>query len=120
MGYSSVFRKDLPRIQMSKNGLTELTYKVLSPNSSSFQFNDLLGAIARYLLANRAAYAIPDNTDYNEVLDQTDRAKVREVIWDLIVLRYLTIGDYHNDEWPHLSITDSGKEFLLALTKSAE
>ena len=105
---------------MSKNALTELTCKVLSPSWSSFQFNELLTAIARYLIANKSQYDIPENIDYNEVLDPRDRVKVREVVWDLIVLRYLTIGDYHNDQWPHLSITDSGKEFLLDLAKSKE
>lgn len=37
---------------------------------------------------------------------------MREIIWDLIIQRILTIGDYHNDNWPHLSVTEYGQKVL--------
>lgn len=41
-----------------------------------------------------------------------DENKIREIVWDLIIERVLTIGDYHNDSWPWLSLTEYGKKYI--------
>ena len=41
-----------------------------------------------------------------------DENRVREIIWDLITERILTIGDYHNDTWPWLSLTEFGENSI--------
>jgi hypothetical protein len=43
-------------------------------------------------------------------LNQSDRNKVRSIIWNLILEQVLTIGDFHSDTWPHLSVTEYGSK----------
>ncbi|AMQ01656.1 hypothetical protein AY601_4835 [Pedobacter cryoconitis] len=43
-----------------------------------------------------------------QLFDQGHRA----IIWNLIIEQVLTIGDYHNDTWPHLSVTDYGSAII--------
>ncbi len=46
-------------------------------------------------------------------LGDKDEDRVREIIWDLIVERVVTIGiNSSNPEWPHLKLTDYGKKII--------
>jgi len=113
MNYSSIFNKDLPELCINKKELTDLVCDALPTKSNSFDFVNLLTAIARQCIANKTKFNLENNVEYNEVLDGTDKVRIREIIWDLIILRYLTLGDYYHDTWPHLSVTESGIAFLV-------
>lgn len=46
-----------------------------------------------------------------EMLSHKDKIHIRQIIWDLIVERILTVGmDELNDDWPWLRLTEYGEE----------
>jgi len=112
MNRFNIFNQNMPALSLDKEQLACLVYDVLSPNVTSFEFGNLLSTIARNCVRDGIGLPKDAMTEYNEILDGKDKVRIREIIWDLIVLRYVTIGDYHNDSWPHLTVTELGKKSI--------
>lgn len=90
-----------------KHNVIELI-KSLGP---SFQFKTICNSIGR-LAIDKELVKNPNTANFQEIhfaLQRRDENRVREIIWDLITERILTIGDYHNDSWPWLSLSEYGK-----------
>jgi len=45
-------------------------------------------------------------------LNPQDEIKIREIIWDLIAERIITVGGDSSEAWPYLTLTDFGKEVI--------
>ena len=111
-----------PPINLASAQLKEVIIKQFGPKSKSFNFQAFCDyCILPYLKTNNIGLVLPANTIYKGGLDKGDCARVREIIWDFIIERYLTIGDYDHDTWPYFSITERGYVYFneyKALAKS--
>jgi hypothetical protein len=94
----------------------ELKHLVLQSlkGGSSFQFSSICNSIGA--LAVKKNIVVDPNPIGHQTLyyplQKQDENKVREIIWDLITERILTIGDYYNDLWPWFSLTDYGTKAI--------
>jgi hypothetical protein len=111
----SIHRFEMPNLNISQEELTKIIYKMISQMSSSFDFNGFNNRLSSYLLDNKTGFDVEANTTYRGGMQQKDQNTVREIIWDLIISRYLTPGGNGNDAWPSLSITERGKRFFASL-----
>lgn len=96
--------------------LKHLVIDVIRNSGNSFQFKNIADAVGHSAVKMGFAEN-PNQQGYQALsfpLQQTDENRLRQVLWDLIIERILTIGDYHNDSWPWLSVTDYGKTALLS------
>ena len=105
----------MPSLNIDRAELEQNINSLLSTFNGSFDFNSFTGALARYFIKEGKGFAVKSNTQYTGDLQQRDRALVREIIWDLIILRYLTPGGNGHDEWPSLTITSKGTDFFATI-----
>lgn len=104
----------IPSINVPYEELKHLVLDVIRQSGDSFQFKGLCNSIGNFAVS-RKIVSNPNPTGFQTFdypLQKTDENRVREVLWDLIIERVLTIGDYHNDSWPWLSVTAYGKKAL--------
>ena len=106
---------DMPHLNISPDELRTIVYKLISRLNQSFDFNGFINSLSNFLLNNQTGFKVEPNTTYSGEMQQKDKNLVREIIWDLIILRYLTPGGNGHDTWPSLSITDRGKLFFASL-----
>ena len=105
--------REYPPINLSTDELRKIIIRQFSPKSKSFNFQTFTTYnILPYLKANNIGLVIPSNTTYTGGLDKGDCSRIREIIWDMIIERYLTIGAYNQDSWPHFSITERGLTYF--------
>lgn len=101
-----------PPITMERQQLTEIVLLHLKGSNQQFDFGNFTSSIHNYLKTNNLGYNIPDNTTYTQGIHNIDKARIREIIWDQIIERHLTVGTYDHDSWPFFSITEKGKIFF--------
>ncbi len=99
----------LPEMKISPENVRKFILQSVNQRVS-FRYSQICGDVAAFSIQNKL---ISDSTpSFGYSLHDNDRALVREVIWDLIVERILTVGNYISDQWPHLSVTERGRHFL--------
>lgn len=113
MNYS-VHKFEMPYLTLTKAELEKIIYHLLTSIDYSFDFNGFKQRLASYLLTNNIGFEVEPNTSYTGSMQPKDENVVREIIWDLIILRYITPGGNGHDTWPALSITSRGKDFFSA------
>jgi len=93
-----------------------LVIESIKSHGDSFQFVNLQNTIANLAIKKELAQNPfpPNHFGGAPWLSHKDKNRVREVLWDLITERVLTIGDYSNDSWPFLSLTDYGLKAIEA------
>lgn len=104
----------MPRLTLTYEELTAIVRDLLSRIDSSFDFNSFVKSVANHLVQNQIGFVFAANTSYRAEMDWNDVSVIREIIWDFIILRYVTIGNYGHDTWPSLTITQRGKVFFLS------
>lgn len=114
MSYSE-HKFEMPYLTLSKVELEEVIYGLLANIDCSFDLNGFKQKLVSHLLANNIGFAIESNTTYSGSMQQKDESIVREILWDLIILRYLTPGGNGHDSWPTLTVTSRGKDFFTKL-----
>lgn len=103
--------KEIAELKIPYEELKHLTIDVILNSGNSFQFKNIVNAVG-HLAIKQGIAENPNPQGFQALsfpLQQVDENRVRQVLWDLIIERVLTIGDYHNDSWPWLSVTDYGK-----------
>ena len=107
----------VPEINIPFEELKSLVINSIKMYDTSFEFKNLCNTIGN----NAVKHGIvknpyPDNRQsFYFSLQKKDENRVREIIWNLIIERVLTIGDFHNDSWPHLSKTEYGEKVLASI-----
>lgn len=105
---------EIPLLNIPYEELKNVVIESIKNFGSSFEFKNLCntgGAIA----VKKGIVANPNPTGFQAIyfpIQQKDANTVREIVWDLIMERVVTIGDFHNDSWPWLSLTEYGKAVL--------
>jgi hypothetical protein len=108
----SIFNSDRPPVTLTYTEFTDVVRSQIAQMNNSFDFSSLLANLGR---APKLCPQISSNSAsviYKEELHNIDKGRVREIVWDFIIARMLTIGDFHSDTWPALSRTERGLSFF--------
>ena len=106
--------KTVPEIKIPYDELKSLVIDSIKECGNPFQFKHLCNTIGNKVV-KRGIVKSPHPDSFQVIyspLQKKDENRVREILWDLIIERVLTIGDYQNDSWPHLSLTEYGEEVI--------
>lgn len=106
----------VPNINIPYEELKHLVINSLK-GGSSFQFKTFCNNIG-YTAVKMELVKNPNPPNFQALyypLQKKDENKVREIIWDLITERILTLGDYNNDTWPWFSLTEYGEKAVNSM-----
>ena len=100
----------LDKIETSYEEMKSIVFEVLKSRNPFFQITDIETGVANIAISmNLVKKPNHLNSSRGSVnLIEHDKTRVREIIWDLIIQRVLTIGAYNNPGWPFLSLTEYG------------
>jgi hypothetical protein len=108
------YTNEMPDLNMSYEELKNIIQRLMGKISSSFDFNSFTNRLSKHLIETGKGFVIKPNTEYSGDMKQQDKTVVREIIWDLIIDRYISLGGNGHDEWPSLTITARGQIFFSA------
>ena len=107
---------EISELKIPYEELKSLVIDAIRLPGNSFQYVNLFNTIGG--LAIEKSLALDPHpkgyTGGTYWLNHSDQNKVREVLWDLITERVLTIGDHLHDSWPYLSLTEYGIKALVS------
>lgn len=105
---------EIEKIDLPFEEIRHYVIQNLRRSGASFEFKNFCANLAK-LLIDKKAVKDPNPVGFQGVnfnLSIRDENIVREIIWDFIIQRVITIGDYNNSSWPHLSLTEYGKKAI--------
>ncbi|WP_430816398.1 hypothetical protein [Carboxylicivirga sp. RSCT41] len=107
---------EITNLKIPYEEFKSLVIEAIKSHGESFQFVNLQITIAQLAIKKELVQNPfpPNHFGGTPWLTNKDKNRVREVLWDLITERVLTIGDYSNDSWPFLSLTDYGLRAIEA------
>lgn len=108
---SVITKPELPKLNLTYDEIKSIVIDKIK-GATTFQFTAVVSGVANFVSTSNIGFEKVANTIYETKLNQTDEGLIREIIWDLIIQRIITIGDYHNHDWPFLSLTEYGKRVL--------
>lgn len=112
---------DLPPLRLSLENLTQLLINQFGTHPGTYFFTSFLDQIAAQIIKDRIGFDTGNTNTYTRAsLNQGDQAKVREIVWDMIVDRHLTIGGAGHHDWPNFTVTERGKVYFQAHQKTLE
>jgi len=102
----------IPDINIPFEELKHVVFECIKKHRDSFEFKSFCNTVGAQVVTT--GIVLDPNPPGHQVFDfplqKKDEDKVREILWDLIIERVLTIGSYSGDTWPWLSLTDYGKK----------
>lgn len=104
----------VPEIKIPYDELKSLVIDSIKELGNSFELKNLCNKIGNKVV-KRGIVKSPHPDNFQAIyfpLQKKDENRIREILWDLIIERVLTIGDYQNDSWPHLSLTEYGEKVI--------
>lgn len=101
----------LPDLTLAHDQLKDLVAKLLS-GYLIFDFSPFTNHLAEHINANGIGLQLDKQTIHTGGLSQRDTARVREIIWDFIIDRYITPGGNGHNTWPTLTITEREKVYF--------
>ena len=107
----NISKPELPKLTLPYDELKSIVIDKIK-DATSFQFTSVVSSVAAFINKENIGFNKASNTTYENKLNQGDEGLIREIIWDLIIQRILTIGDYHNHTWPFLTVTEYGQKVL--------
>jgi hypothetical protein len=111
--YFSCTESELPELELlPQNELALIVKELLSKKHKHFSFQIIVREFAEYIARTRKGFDASANTEYVAKLNEQDVTRIREVIWDLIIERYLTPGGYQDDTWAQLTISERGVKYF--------
>src|SRR4051812_31962665 len=104
----NISKPELPKLNLPYDQLKSIVIDKIK-DATSFQFISVVSSEAAFMNTANIGFEKASNTTYENKLNQGDEGLIREIIWDLIIQRVLTIGDFHNHTWPFLTVTEYGR-----------
>lgn len=104
----------IPIIDVPFEELKHLVLDCIQKSGDSFEFKNFCNSVGANAVKNQIVKD-PNPIGYQALsfpLQKQDENRVREILWDLIIERVLTLGAFSGDTWPWLSLTDYGKEAI--------
>lgn len=114
---TNVIYGDLPPLTLSIEELKKVIISLLAAYPGSYSFISYINSLSEHFIKSGNGFKASPNTIYSGCLCQVDQAKVREIIWDMIIDRYLNVGGNGHHEWPNFSVTERGKFFFEEIKK---
>ena len=108
---TTISKPELPKLNITYEEIKSIVIDKIK-GDTIFQFMAIVSRVASFVNASNIGFEKVANTSYDSKLNQRDEGLIREIIWDLIIQRIVTIGDFHNHNWPYLSLTEYGKSVL--------
>jgi hypothetical protein len=105
-------KSEFPPLDLPYEELKSYVLQAIRLQGSSFQFSSLNYNLCETIYKDGAGFDKSDYVKYEKKLAPADENRVREIIWDLIIQRVLTIGSYQGPNWPHISLTQYGAKVL--------
>ena len=105
---------EIEKIDLPYEEIRHYVVENLRKSGGSFEFKNFCANLAR-LLVDKKVVKNPNAPGFQGInfnLNIRDENTIREIIWDFIIQRVITIGDYQNSSWPHLSLTEYGKKAI--------
>lgn len=106
----------IPNIDLPFEELKHIILKCIEKQGGSFEFKNFCNTVGAYVVKS-GIVTDPNPSGHQAIyypLQKQDEDRVREVLWDLIIERVLTIGAFSGDTWPWLSVTDYGKKAIAS------
>ena len=104
-------KSELPKLNIAYDELKSIVIDKIK-NATSFQFNDVVSSVTTFINTTNTGFERPSNTIFENKLNNKDVGLIREIIWDLIIQRILSIGNFNGDAWQFLSVTEYGQRVL--------
>ncbi|KQS36762.1 hypothetical protein ASG14_06905 [Pedobacter sp. Leaf194] len=95
---SNTIHGDLPTLTLSTEEMTEQIYAIFKAHPGSYYFTSLVATFSDHLLNQQIGFSYASNTTYVGIIHYGDQARVREIVWDMIISRYLTMGGHGHNE----------------------
>lgn len=109
---------DLPRLTMSDEQIRSLMISLFAKSSGSHYFTSFITSFSAVLTKDNTGFNAEPYTTYYGDISVFDQIRVREIIWDWIIERHLTVGAGANHEWPSFSVTDRGKAYFASVDQT--
>jgi hypothetical protein len=109
--YYNITKPELPKLNITYDELKSITIDKIK-NTTSFHFNDVVSLVTTFVNTTNTGFERPPNTTFENKLNHKDVGLIREVIWDLIIQRVLSIGNFNGDAWQFLTVTEYGQKVL--------
>ncbi|WP_462265734.1 hypothetical protein [Mucilaginibacter sp.] len=106
------YEPELPQLTLSSEELFQILKTVLKGVSGSIDFGTIKSRIANHIVKFQIGFSAASDISYTPTLNEIDVSRVREAVWDLIIMRYLTVGSYGSDVWPSLTVTERGQAYF--------
>lgn len=112
MNYTREKMGDLPQLTLSTDEIRSLMISLFATHPGNYDFTNFIRKISANVIKAGIGFSAEPNTTYSGELCQADQTKVREIIWDMIIDRHLTLGSNGHHEWPNFAVTDRGKIYF--------
>ncbi|MCF0061809.1 hypothetical protein MUK70_21450 [Dyadobacter chenwenxiniae] len=114
MNSSRFISGPLPPITLSNVELRDLMVSLFAAHPGNYSFINFVRLISSKIIEAKVGFNAEPHTTYSGELCQGDQTKVREILWDMIIDRHLTVGCNGHHEWPNFAVTDRGKAHFKA------
>jgi len=95
----------------SENNFIDIPYEELK-HTVLESLNNMGESYEFHNICNTVVRKVKKSNSFNISISPYDKEMIRQIIWDFIIERVLTIGDYNSDTWPWLSLTEYGKKVI--------
>lgn len=102
----------LPSLNCSEEEFRNIVVSVLCHSSDTLNFSMFLNQFSTKVVRDGIGFIQKPSTKYEGIICIKDQDIVREIIWDLIVERYLSVGANGHHEWPSFSVTKRGRAYF--------
>ena len=100
----------LEPMKITKENFSQILINQFATHPGNYSFTSFVTIITEIIVTNRIGFDPSDKYTYiNATIGFADQAILREIIWDMIVERHLTIGGSGHHDWPSFSVTERGK-----------
>lgn len=110
----TVYNEVLAPIDISDTELRQQVIGQFSETTEQYGFENFTTTFFNHLLERRMGLPLKPGVTYSNCrFSPVDISRIREVLWDLIIERYLTVGAGDRHEWPAFSVTKKGRAYFL-------
>ena len=109
----------LPKLTLTSEEIRDIMVRIFAKSPGTYNFINFVRQFSQILTEKKFGFKAEPNTVYDGETIFGDQAIVREIIWDLIIERNLSVGGAGGqDEWPNFSVTERGKTYFASVDQT--
>lgn len=106
----------LPKLTLTNQEIRHIMVGIFAKSPGTYNFINFVRQFSQILTERNLGFKAEPNTTYDGEIIFADQAIVREIIWDMIIERNLTLGGAGGqDDWPNFSVTERGKVYFASI-----